>query len=324
MRLATVAVATLLLLSGSAIAQTTVPAGSAPAARSTGDARRDTMLRMMRPVTIEFRETRLEDVMRFVTEVTQADIDVMWIDDRDSVGLDKETPVTVNFQKGTVLDLIEKVLEKASDPSIGGGNAWQMSQFGTLQIGPKERLNKWRRLEIYSIADLLLEVPDFNRAPEFDLQAVLQSTGQQGGGSGQSPFRDNQQGTGSSFTKDAEGKTNDLISIITTLVEQDQWVDNGGTAATIRPFQGNLLVNAPDYVHRQVNGYPWWPSTATRTSTQGGRRYVTLGVDSALSKLRGFEQVPVTAVAGDGTLVPSNPQPGGSVAPAEKPATPPK
>ena len=114
------------------------PAAAAPAttttavARSTGDARRDTMLRMMKPVTIEFKDQRLEEVMNFIATLTNADMEVMWLDDRSSVGLDKDQTVTLKFTKGSALQLLEKVLEKSTDELSSGGSTWQMSTSGTL------------------------------------------------------------------------------------------------------------------------------------------------------------------------------------------------
>jgi hypothetical protein len=81
----------------------------------------------------------------------------------------------------------------------------------------------------------------------------------------------------------------ELQNVLTTLVEPDQWVDNGGDAATIRFFQNTFIINAPDYVHRQINGYPYWSQRATKVATVKGRRYVTIGVDTALAGLSGIE-----------------------------------
>ena len=72
--------AAILLVAGSAMAQTgAAPAAPAPAVtpapapqRSTGIPQRDTLIRMTRPVTIEFKEHRLEDVIKFIGEVTSA------------------------------------------------------------------------------------------------------------------------------------------------------------------------------------------------------------------------------------------------------------
>jgi hypothetical protein len=41
--------------------------------------------------------------------------------------------------------------------------------------------------------------------------------------------------------------------VVTDLVEPEQWEENGGSAATIRYFQGGLLENAPGYIHRQLD-----------------------------------------------------------------------
>ncbi len=305
-------------LVGVAEAQTTTR--GVPRERVSTSPQRDTLLKMTRLVEIDFTDTRLEDIMRFVQEITQADLEIFWMDDRNSVGLEKDTLITLKLRRGTALNLIEKVLEKAAGDATfgGGGNTWQMTDSGTMQIGPKARLNKYRRVELYNVQDLLLELPNYDNAPDFDLQSVLQNTGQ--GGGGQSPFRDNQQQ--GMERRPYEDRLNDLINLITTLVEPEQWVDNGGDAASMRGFQGNLIVNAPDYVHRQINGYPFWPATATRVAQNNGRRWVTLGVDTSIAKLAGFSNVPVTAVTGSGGLISSDPNrgPGGSATP-NQPAT---
>ncbi len=70
---------------------------------------------------------------------------------------------------------MEKVLDKAQTDATGHGNSWQLTDSGTLQVGPKDRLNKFKYVKLYPIAGLLLEIPDYNNAPEFDLQSVLQS-----------------------------------------------------------------------------------------------------------------------------------------------------
>src|SRR4051812_4914560 len=103
----TSAAALVLLLAGTSSAQTNTidPKASAPAAnpatqaqRSTGVPQQDTLNRMNRRLAIKFNEHRLEDVMKFIAEATGADIEVFWIDDKNSVGFDKDTPITLNFE----------------------------------------------------------------------------------------------------------------------------------------------------------------------------------------------------------------------------------
>lgn len=293
------AILSVLLLTGAAAGQgapaarpAAAPGASQAVARSTGVPQRDTLIKMQRPVTITFSDTRLEDAMKFIAEVTGADMEVMWNDEQNTVGLDKEKLINLKIEKRTALDTLEKLLEKATTDTSGtGGNTWQFSESGTLQVGPKERLNKFKRVEIYSVMDLLLEVPNHTDAPEFDLQTVLQSSGN--GGSSQSPFRD-QGNQNATPPKPLEQRADDLVKLITELVEPEQWSENGGDGATIRFYQGGLIVNGPDYVHRQLVGYPYWSARATKVAMVKGRRYVTLGVDTAISQLQGFANQQVT------------------------------
>jgi hypothetical protein len=237
--------------------------------------KRQTLARLMKPMTVELTDHRLEDVVQFIADVTQADITPLWIDDRTGVGLDPEATVTLNAKGVTALQLLEMVLDKVSGEGDSDSATWQFTKYGAFEFGPKERLNKRKRVELYDINDLLMDVPDYDNAPEFDLNTVFQLGGQQGGGGGggQSPFQD--QGTDID-RRDREEKVQDIVDLLVTTVEPEQWVDNGGEAATVREMKGTLFINAPDYVHRQIAGYPWWPSRNQTARSVNGRRYVTL------------------------------------------------
>lgn len=275
-------------------------AGQGTASRS-GVPQRDTLRALMKKMSVDFTEKRLEDVMTFLKESTNADIEPLWMDEKYPDGLDKEKIITVKADNMTVLSILEKVLEKAH-PDSGGEATWQMSETGTFQCGPRDRLNKYRRVQIYDINDLLMEVPDYRDVPQIDLQQALQASqgGGGGGGGGQSPFRD-QGGRNDQNQRQQERseQADQLATLIRELVEPEQWVDNGGSGGSIRYYNGTLIVNAPDYMHRGINGYRWWPSTQTvAMKNPEGRRYVTLGVDTGISTLNGFGQQPVTAVVG--------------------------
>lgn len=307
-------------------ANTGTTAAATPSVRTTGIPQRDTLIRMMRPVSnVDLAEQRLEDVMKFITTLTGADLEIMWGGDASGKeGLDKEQQISLKFTRGTALQLLEKVLERTQTETGANGHTWQMTESGTMQVGPKPRLNSYRRVTIYSMMDLIQDIPDYTNAPEFDLQSVLQSGGQGGGGGGQSPFRDNQQQK--QDRRPFNERADELRKILTGLVEPEQWTDNGGESSTIQYFQGSFIVNAPDYVHRGLDGYPYWPAPATKTTTSGGRRYVSLGVDTAVSKLRGFENQPITGVAsgvpagggGGSGRPPTEPPGGGSPAKPKK------
>lgn len=292
----------ILLAAGLALSFSATLGATEASAQTTGGAERvaqvvtvrpevATLRKLQKPVTVAFADNKLEDVLKFIADATGADLEIMWADDRESDGLNKETTITLDAKSIPAITLLERVLDKAyaADSSSEGGNTWQMTTLGAVQVGPKTRLNKFRRLEVYPIDDLLLEIPRFDEAPEFNLQTVLQ--GAQGGG-GQSPFQD-QGGQEEDDRPTREQKTQDLIEVITTLVEPEQWVDNSGSGGTIRAFQGSLLINAPDYMHRELAGYPYWPS---RASSGGGktRRWVGMSGETSSSAINGLNNVPIT------------------------------
>lgn len=296
---------------------TTTTVSPTTATRLSANPQRDTLLRMMRPVTIELTDTPLSEVMKFIQSVTGADIETMWADDRNAIGLDQEHTISLKVANTSALSMLEKVLEKSATDSAGQyGNTWQISDSGSLQVGPRERLNKHKRVEIYDISDLLLILPDYMDAPEFDLNAVL--GGSQGGG--QSPFTQNQN-RDTQERRPREDRAQDLVNILVQLVEPEQWQDNGGDGASIRYFQGSLIVNGPDYVHRALNGYPYWPQELTSVAESKGRRWVKLDGSTGTSTLDGIATSPVTAVVG-GRLIRSDDPPGGTTRkPAQKKST---
>ena len=275
----------------------TTPAKDADAGVAAAPTPRSTLSRMMRPITLNVKETRLEDVMKFIQNVTQAELEFVWAGDSASgSGLDKEKLITINISNRPALNVLEAVLAKAK--SDFSEHTWQMTPEGTMQVGPKDALNKSKRLVIYDIHDLLMIIPNYTEVPQIDLTSVLQQ-GQ--GGSGQSPF----QGQGNTTTRtpdqvDAERRQRitDLVRIIQDTIEPEQWTDNGGEGGSIRPFNNTLIINAPDYIHRQINGYPYWPSATAKVVN--GRRYVTLNADTSIGKVDGFAQQPVTGVTGGG------------------------
>lgn len=236
-----------------------------------------TLSRLMRPVTIEFNGDQLENVLRFLRDVAGVEMEILWADDRNASGLDKEKSITLNARGLSVLNVLEKVLEQAASGSLTGGASWQLTDNGQLQVGTKDRLNQYRRRSIYDVADLMFEVTDKTQVPEFDLQSAFQQGGGGGGGGGQSPFQTQNQNQQGQAPIDRDEKMRDLQRLITDLVETEQWVDNGGDGASITRWQNTFIINAPDYIHRQIEGYSFWPKTPATTGGNAAKgRYVTL------------------------------------------------
>jgi len=305
----TLLAAALVLAAGTlpADAQPTTPDPASRVARANVPPQRVTLQRMMKRITVNFDDASLRDAVSFLVQVTGAEIEPVW-DDGSGNGLDPEQLVSVHADNMTALNILERLLHQASGAfGFGGGATWQMTEWGSMQIGPKEVLNEDRYVRIYPISDLIYEIPDFVNAPELDLNAVLQS-GQ--GGGGQSPFQTNQDDNRDRLSP--EDRAQPIIDMLVNLVEPEQWEQNGGSGASVRFWQGSLLVNAPDYIHRGIDGYPWWPAEYTVASTVNDRRYVTMTIDTGISKVKGFEPQPVTGVVpgqGSGGNPPPPPPP---------------
>jgi len=268
---------------------------------------RRTLARMMTRLTATFDQTPLRDVMAYIRQQTQADMEIFWEDDRSAAGLDPEQPITLTVKDLPALTVLERVLDKATNEFSARNNNWQMTEWGEIQAGPSERLNRFNRTEIYDINDLLLVLPEYDNVPEIDLDQALQSGGGGGGGGGggQSPFEDTDEDDEEEVP--LEERADEIIELIEQFVEPEHWIEN--PRASIAFFRGNIIVRAPDYVHRGIDGYPYWPSRRTVTVSEG-RRYVSMSMDTGIATVDGFAQQPISAVVG-GRIIQSDQPPGG-------------
>lgn len=219
-------------------------------------ARVATARQLARSITVELVDARLEDVITFIRDYSGAAINAAWADeDASGVGLNKDQRITVSVTNVSVLTLLERVLEKSrTDLSPA---TWQFeNEGGAIEIGPRTTLNRGAYLKLYDIQDMLFEIPSFTDAPELDLDQVLNQSSQGGGGGGGgSVFGDTE--SEDVPVRSQQALAEQVIGIITDNVETEQWQDNGGDGATIRFYNGALLVRAPDYIHRQIGGYPF-------------------------------------------------------------------
>ena len=177
------------------------------------------------------------------------------------------------------LTVLEIMMEQYEDET-GEACDWQL-RTGRVEVSTKERLARKgaQRLKRYPIQDLITDVPNFDNGPRLDLGTALAQGSQQGGGNGsQSLF---QGGSDDPDLPSAAEKAEQIIELIVELVESEGWARNGGDWASIRYHEGNLLIKAPDFVHRRVGGYPFrpartaGPASITKSDGQGprGARY---------------------------------------------------
>ncbi len=241
-------------------------AGSAIAQRGARvDQRRITLSQMMTLVDVELDDVAMEDFVVFMKGVTNADLSPYWASDSRPSGLVKDARVTINARNITALDLMERVLERPGVISDEFDEAtWQMSPSGAFEFGPRSRLNRRTKTVIYDVRDLTFIFNDNQPPQSLDLDSALdggQGGGAGGGGGGSGLFGGGGGGGDDDIELggDSDELLDELIDIIVTEIEPDQWEITTGEGASLRVFRGDLLIRAPDYIHRQLNGYTWWP-----------------------------------------------------------------
>lgn len=245
--------------------------GTAQSDPSESRAKAQTLRLMSKPVTLDVQDQPLVDLLDYLVDVTGAELEPVYLDTVTLAGMDPDAPLTLRVTEVPAISVLERILKKAERiDGIGEEYTWQFTDIGTIECGPKSALNENQRVELYDIADLLLVIPSFDNAPEFNV-------GSGGGGSGGgSPF------SGSSGDVDIPSsaeRADAIISLIQTNVEFDQWSSNGGDGASLTVYGTSLVVTAPDYIHRQIAGYDFWPARLHTIKTSGNKRSIHIKPD---------------------------------------------
>lgn len=260
-------------LATAASAQTSTDSDDAESRR----VKRGLLIEMSKPVTLDVTDQPISDIFSFLADVTGAELEPIYLSDTnpDIGGMDPATEVTIKVKQVAALTVLERVLARAQRAQgLGEEYTWQFTDDGSIEFGPKSELNRHKRLEMYEIADLIYIVPDFDNAPEFDLQSAVQAAGGGGGGSTQSPF--NSGGGQDVEIKSLKERADSLIDLLTSTVEPDQWGQLGGDGATIKLYNQSFIVTAPDYIHRQIAGYSFWPARLQQVRKVDGRQQVKI------------------------------------------------
>jgi len=238
-------------------------------------AKRDTLIALSAPITLDVTDQPLEDLFKFISDVTGTELEPIFLTDNVAGnGMDPETPITIKVANTPALAVLDKILLRAQRAeSVGDEYAWQFTDIGTLECGPKLELNRNQRVELYDIADLLFVVPDFDTAPEFDLQSAVSAAGGGGGGGGTSPFT----GGGGTITYASQAeRAQAIIDLIQSTIEPDQWAALGGDGASMTFYGTSFIITAPDYIHRQIAGYSFWPSRLHQIRRVDGKQQIQI------------------------------------------------
>lgn len=206
---------------------------------------------------VRMEEAPIADAVAWLADATGVPLRIL-DDNKGQSGIDLSVEITLDVRGMPALTVLEIMMEQYEDDT-GEACDWQL-RTGRVEVSTKDRLARKsaQRLKRYPIQDLITNVPNFDNGPRLDLGTALGQGSQQGGGNGsQSLF---QGGSEDPDLPSAAEKAEQIIELIVELIEAEGWARNGGSWASIRYHEGNLLIKAPDFVHRRVGGYPFRPA----------------------------------------------------------------
>lgn len=205
-----------------------------------------------RPAKVNFSQVALEDVINHIRDATKANIHVNWRA-LALLNVTRQTQISITLDNVSVRRLLHAVLDETG--------AGQLLTFyvedGVIEITTREMADSKLITKVYPVEDMVMEVPNF-AGPSFNLQSTGQTSGGGGGGGGggsgllsntNSNVNSNINENRTTKAERAEG----LVTLIKETVRPEVWRDNGGTAS-IRYFNGHLIVTAPRSVHEALGG----------------------------------------------------------------------
>lgn len=194
-------------------------------------------------ISLRIQGSTLRDSLAAFEHISGLRLRPLWADPDHLEGLDPEMPITLNITAQPPFKALELILIAADRTAT-----WQHADDGSIEVGPRSRLNARQRIEVYAVRDLVNAIPDFPEAATIDLQAALSARG-----GDQSPIREQETDTWTP-AHDRKERMDELVLLLTTLVEPEQWVINGGNGGSIQVHGDVLVVKAPGYIHRQLAG----------------------------------------------------------------------
>ncbi|WP_428389059.1 hypothetical protein [Mucisphaera sp.] len=202
---------------------------------------RNTIRLLRQDISVTFDQNTFESVIDQLQILTGANFFVNW-NALEIAGIDRDALVSLNLNNVSAERVLRLVLQQLS-------NDFERLAFsvidGVVTVSTELDLRSVSELRVYDIRDLLVQIPNFTGAPDFDLTAALES--QEGGSS---IFSE-----GDEENDDDEQLREEAIEEIELLVQQsvgtpDEWLNQ---ESTLQELNGQLIVRTSPENHRQVS-----------------------------------------------------------------------
>lgn len=203
---------------------------------------------------VDLTGVSLVDAFDFLRDVSGLNIHVNWTV-LEAAGINKDAQVNMRLRQVSVRTMLNLL---CSETGASNKITWYLDD-NIIEITSREEADKVMITRVYPVEDLLLEIPNFTNAPDFNLNTNGTANNSNSGGGGMGlNIGGNNSGSGTKDEGEEAGKTraeraNDLVKLIMEIVRPEIWRDNGGPAS-IRFFNGSLIVTAPRSVHELIGG----------------------------------------------------------------------
>lgn len=215
-------------------------------------------------ITANFDQTPARDVFDYLATTLGINLIARYRDDTIGHGIDPETPISLSIDEMPAIQVLELVLGQCATVE---DCTWQL-RSGFIEVGTKERLSTPSAQEVrtYPIDELIFAPTRFNNAPSVGINHLYPSYagGYYGGYSGGYGGSVLAARPAPSADQRKAQRAQEIVNLITDTIEPNAWTVNGGDWATIRYRDGSLIVSSPDYIHRQIDGYPHVPPPNTK------------------------------------------------------------
>ena len=203
-------------------------------------------------VDVSLQDVPAREALNWLEKQVGTRFQVSYMDGSSADGIVPDTKITLELVDTPAMNVLEKILEQCSaaqkEPCL-----WQL-RWGLVYVGTLDAMGEARlqMIRIYPVADLVTTVPDFDNPPDLNLGGGSGGGSGGGGGGGSGGGSDRP----SDYEWDDERKE-ELMLLIQRMVEPSAWKSNGGDAATMMFQDSNLVIRAPGYIHRQIDGFPY-------------------------------------------------------------------
>src|SRR2546421_7564942 len=196
-----------------------------------------------RVYTVALKSVSLSDAIDSIRDMTGANLHVNWRA-LALLNITRQTPISLQLRDVPLRKVLQMLLDDAAP-----GQCTFYVEDGVIEVTTKQIADAQLITKVYPVQDIVMDVPNFN-APPVNLSTSAGNGGGRVSGGGSSPFANNssEQTAQQQTPKSKDQRSEDLVTLIKESVQPEIWRDAGGTA-TIRQFNGVIIVTAPRSVH---------------------------------------------------------------------------